>query len=142
MKNAFIILMTLVSTTIFSLDEYIGLTPSEVVENFGAPDVVYSERGLEEHEDDVIFFYNNRVYAYFNNNRVWQLRVDSLYESLLEGIGIGSSSSAVKDALGEAYKVYEDSAVYRRPDAGFPIYLRVYYLNDKVSDLYLFRGDF
>lgn len=134
--------LILFSPYIFSLDQYIGLTPNEVVAEFGAPDYVYSERGESQDQDDVIFFFDNRIYVYFNQNRAWQLRVDSKYENDILGVKLGDNIDNVKSILGEPYKIYEDSLLYKRPDAGYPVYVRIYYENSKVNDLYIFRGDY
>lgn len=142
MKKILLILLTITTFSVFSLDQYIGFTPTEVIETFGAPEYIYTERGAREEEDDIIFFYNNRVYVYFNQNRVWQLRVDVNFKLDVLNIKIGDSKTRVKEVLGDSYKEYDNSTLFRRPDAGYPLYLRVYYVNDKVNDIYLFRGDY
>lgn len=142
MKNILLLILFLTSFSVFTLDQYIGLTPAEVLDTFGPPDYLYSERGQREEEDDIVFFYNTRLYIYFNQNRVWQLRVDKEYSMDVLDIKIGDSLKVVKDFLGEPYKEYEDSSVYRRPDAGYPLFLRIYYIDNMVNDIYLFRGDY
>lgn len=142
MKKILFILLISLSVTIYSLDEYIGYTPAEIIATFGAPDYIYSDRGAREEEDDIIMFYENRLYIYLNQNRVWQLRVDENFKDSVLKVNIGDKRDTVLEILGEPYKTYDDSTVYQRPDAGFPIFLRIYYNLDKVNDIYLFRGDY
>lgn len=142
MKRVILVLLITVKTVIFSLDEYIGFTPTEVIDVFGAPDYMYTERGDREEADDIVYYYNNRLYIYFNQNRVWQVRADGKFELDVLNVRMGDNRSTVIEILGEAYKTYEDSILYRRPDKGYPLFLRIYFSQDKVNDIYLFRGDY
>jgi len=118
------------------------MIPVEVIKEFGSPNYVFTQRGERAEEDDVIFFYDNRVYLYFNQNRVWQIRADSKYEGSILKLKLGDDKSVVNELLGEPHEIKDNSYIYRRPDRGFPLILRLYFLGDKLNDIYLYRGDY
>lgn len=142
MKKTFIILIFVITQSLFSLDNYVGFTPIEIVEMLGAPSNLLSQRGERAEEDDVLFFYDSRVYIYFNQSRVWQMRVDELYEGSILNIKIGDEKDVVLEEFGEPIEEKDNSYIYRIPDNGYPLILRIYFDNDKVNDIYLFRGDY
>lgn len=142
MKKILLLLALIQTGDLFSIDNYIGYTPKEIVTELNAPDYVLSQRGDRPEEDDVIFFYNNRLYIYFNENRVWQMRVDEQFSASVLNVKIGDKRSVVKEILGEPLEERENSYIYRRPDKGYPVILRVYFSGDIVNDIYLYRGDY
>lgn len=142
MKKILMGLILLLSPTLFSLENLIGYTPDRVIETLGAPDYVQVIRGEEEKEDDVLFYYNNSVYIYFNGNRVWQMRVDKNYSDIILRLKLGNSRTYVRSLLGEPLDEKDSSYIYRMPDQGYPLILRLYFTEDRVDDIYLYRGDY
>lgn len=142
MRYCLILVVILVSPILFSMDYYLGYTPDKVIEIFGAPHHLEVERGGNPAEDDVIFFYNSRLYLYFNQNRVWQVRMDRFFDMDVDGLRIGDTQERVLELFGNPDKTESDSLLYHREDMGFPVFLKVYLLDEKVDDIYLFRGDY
>ncbi len=137
-----ILLLTAVIYPLFSYEEKLGFTPTELINTLGAPQNVYTIRGGSPEEDDVLFFYKNSIYAYFNQNRVWQIRLDKNSSETFLGFGSGATEDEIVEILGEPEKIVENSYFYRRPDRGYPVILRLYFENNKLSDLYIYRGDY
>lgn len=142
MKRTSLIFILILTSNLFALENYIGFTPKEIIEELGSPSYVLSQRGDREEEDDVLFFYDNRVYVYFNQNRVWQIRVDEKFTGSVLQLKIGDDKSVILEILGEPLEKKENSFIYRRPDRGYPLILRVYFSGDKLNDIYVYRGDY
>lgn len=142
MKKSFILILFILTNTLFALDNYIGFTPKELINELGAPAWVLPQRGDRAQEDDVMFFYNERIYIYFNQNRVWQMRVDESYTGTVLKLKLGDDISVVREILGEPLEERENSFIYRRPDQGYPVILRLYFSGEKLNDIYMYRGDY
>ncbi len=142
MKKTLLILILVHTNSLFALENYIGYTPKEIIEDLGAPSYVLSQRGERTEEDDVLFFYDNRVYVYFNQNRVWQIRVDQNFTGSILQLKLGDDKSTVIELLGEPLDENDNSLIYRRPDKGYPLILRLYFSGDKLNDIYFYRGDY
>jgi hypothetical protein len=123
------------------LPALVGLTLAEALERFGAPAEVSAVRGEEAWQDDVVFFYPQHLYLFWYQNRVWQVRLDALYEGGFLGLAMGASRSAVRQALGAPMKELEDSVVYQLEERGYPVRLRLYFEEERLVDLYCYRGD-
>ena len=119
----------------------VGLNLAEALERFGAPAEVSAVRGEEAWQDDVVFFYPQHLYLFWYQNRVWQVRLDALYEGGFRGLAMGASRSAVRQALGAPMKELEDSVVYQLEERGYPVRLRLYFEEERLVDLYCYRGD-
>jgi hypothetical protein len=142
MKKIFLIFILALTSSLFALENYIGFTPKEIIDELGAPSYVLSQRGERTEEDDVLFFYDDRVYVYFNQNRVWQIRVDQSYTGSILNLNLGDDKSVVLELLGEPLDEKDNSLIYRRPDKGYPMILRIYFSGDKLNDIYFYRGDY
>lgn len=123
-------------------DDLIGLTPADLIDKVGAPQKTLVERGGKKIEDDVVFFYPNRTYFYLNRSRVWQVRYDKKYSDEILGFSLGDDKSRVIEILGDPLRSDTYSIVYKRPDKGYPVFLRIFFENNKVDDVYLYRGDY
>ncbi|MDR1149540.1 MAG: hypothetical protein LBK66_13010, partial [Spirochaetaceae bacterium] len=75
--------------------DFIGMSVTELFENFGSPAAVYASRGIEIWQDDVVFEYTG-VDFYIYKDKVWQLSLDSG-----RGINMGDPRAAVLLVLGE-----------------------------------------
>jgi hypothetical protein len=119
----------------------VGMTLEQAYRTFGAPFEVYTLRGSEEWQDDVVFYYVDHVYLFWFENRVWQVRTDSRYEGSVFSLRMGESRQRVLEVMGRPLKKLEDSLVYHLEDRGYPIRVRFYFERDLLSDVYCFRGD-
>jgi hypothetical protein len=114
----------------------IGMSVSELIENFGAPGAVYASRGVEPWQDDVVFEYSG-VDFYIYKDKVWQLSLDAGY-----GISKGDPRAAVLLVLGEAAEDNEKYILGRLRDTSWPIEWRFNIENGRVSAIYLYRMDY
>ena len=115
----------------------VGLTLSQVLETFGAPDSVFAVRGPEEWQDDVVFRYKG-LELYLFRDRVWQARSDTA-----QGLRSGDSRENVLALLGEPLLRLDSSFVYQLGGRTWPLRLRVRFdQRGSIADLYLYRADF
>lgn len=144
MKLYWTLILVIISFNLFSLswDDYIGMTPKSLIESIGSPDQVLTERGGHKKEDDVVFFYPDRSYYYFNLNRIWQVRFDKKYEGDILGFKIGETRESIVELLGEPIKEDVYSIIYKRPDKGYPVFIRIFLVDNKAEDVYFYRGDY
>ena len=117
-------------------DNALGITPPQIFKDFGTPDFLYSEN------NDVVIYYNSGFYIYLNKNRVWQVRSDKSFKDKFLSLSIGDDRTDIINTLGNPYKEDSDTLLYKRPDRGYPVFLRLYFNNNKLNDIYLFRGDY
>jgi hypothetical protein len=115
----------------------VGLTLESVFSRYGAPRSVYSVRGVEAWQDDVVFEYADQD-LYIYKDRVWQVGLKSAY-----GIALGARRAEVVLVLGEGYQNFEDHILFPLPSRGWPLTLRVN-LNaaGTASAFFIYRSDF
>ncbi len=123
------------------LPELVGLSPAEVLERLGAPAEVSAVRGEEPWQDDVVFFYPQHLYLFWYQNRIWQVRLDALYQGRFRGLAMGASRAEVREAMGAPMKELPDSLVYQLEERGYPVRLRLYFEEERLVDLYCYRAD-
>ncbi len=140
---------TKLSPEIKSPEELLGLTPEKAYEELGAPEEVFSMRGKREWQDDVVFYYKNHIYLFWFKNRVWQFRADMRFRGTVLDLKQGMERKQVASILGKPMKSEEGSEIYLNPknitryETGFPVRMKVFYDEDnRVSDIYVYRGDF
>jgi hypothetical protein len=115
----------------------IGLPLGELFARFGPPQSVYTARGLEEWQDDVVFRYGDREF-YLYKDRVWQVGLSSAY-----GIRIGEKRDVIPLVLGEGAAVYEGHVLFPLGNQSWAMTLR--FNTDRtgvVSAIFLYRSDF
>lgn len=116
---------------------WLGATLPQILGSFGAPQAVYSVRGPEPWQDDVVFVYD-AVELYWFKDRVWQVRCNAAY-----GVRFGDSKENVVAALGEPLQRLESDFVYQRPSRAWPLRLRLKFgESGGVTDFYVYRADF
>ncbi len=121
----------------------LGMTLKTATETFGAPEQVFPVRGRSAWEDDVVFYYPDHSYLFWFRDRVWQVRVDRRFVgTVIGGVSMGDSRGAVEQVLGKPFHVGLDSEIFILPDRGFPVRARLFFTDDRLSDLYVYRGDF
>jgi hypothetical protein len=116
--------------------EFIGMSIAELFENFGQPRSVYSSRGIEVWQDDVVFEYEG-VDFYIYKDRVWQVSLDAG-----NGISKGDPRAAVMLVLGGAARDNENHILGKLPNTSWPLEWRFNIENGRVSAIYLYRMDY
>jgi hypothetical protein len=143
----FILILFLFRTEIVADDmEYIckiiGMNLQEAYNEFGPPDEIFPLRGEEEWHDDVVFYYNNNMYLFWYQNRVWQVRYDERYSEEFLGLKMGMTKEDVITKMGDPFSIVNNSLIYNLMDRGYPIRLRIFFDNNKLNDAYIYRADF
>ena len=114
----------------------IGITLSELTSRFGMPKQVYAVRGVAEWQDDVVFVYDNGEFYLFGN-RVWMLKVRSVYN-----IKDGDTKASVTRTLGEG-RDFEGYTLYQLPSRAWPMMFRINWTSsERVEGIYIYRSDF
>jgi hypothetical protein len=124
----------------------IGLTLHDLFESSRIPDEVFPNRGVEEREDNVVFYYSEGVYFFLYENRVWQVRYDRYFSETFYTLKLGMSRTQVlsnsleKELLplvsGEDYLTFQIS------DSPYPVRMKLYFVDELLDDFYLYRADF
>jgi len=123
-------------------DAVIGLTLNEAFSKFGNPAEVFPIRGESEETDNVVFYYNSHLYLFWYKNRVWQIRADNRFEGKLCGISPQMTFKKVKEILGRPFASDEGSYVFLYTEADYTVKIRVFISDQKVEDIYVYRGDY
>ena len=122
--------------------EILGLIIPQALEEYGTPLRLFSVRGSEAWQDDVVFFYNEYMYLYWFQNRVWQVRFDHRYAGRVAGLEMGHTIDEVTEALGTPHYTGDGSLFYDVRDEGFPVRLRLVFDERRLNDVYIYRSDF
>lgn len=125
-----------------ALINLLGYTLPEAFDTFGIPEEVFPMRGDYDWQDDVVFYYNNNLYLYWYKNRVWQIRADKRYSEPVLGVTIGMSQNEVIETLGDPFYQDKDSIIVMVADRGYPIRGRLFFKDNKLEDIYIYRADF
>jgi len=126
----------------WDLLSFIGMNPLEALEILGPPGEIYPYRGREDWQDNVVFFYSDRLYLFWYDNRVWQIRLDGNYTGLVFDFSMGDSKEKILDSMGKPFARDDRSLIYFLPDKGYPVKMRLFFEENRLSDFYLYRGDF
>ena len=121
---------------------YLGMNLEDALEEPGPPESIYPFRGDTPKQDTVVFYYPEHVYLYWFDDRVWQVRFDHRFEGPVMGIRFGYGRSEVKGLLGRPAYSDEESLVFELDGTPFPVRVRIFFLEDGVHDIYIYRGDF
>jgi hypothetical protein len=114
----------------------IGLRLEDLFLRFGAPGTVHAARGDEDWQDDVVFVYNEWDF-YIYRDRVWQIGIKSGY-----GIKIGDAKAAALLVLADKARDNGDYLLYPITGGAWPLSLRVNFIANKVSGIFVYRTDF
>jgi hypothetical protein len=121
---------------------WIGLELKNAYDSFGPPQEVFTFRGQEEWQDNVVFFYPDFVYLFWYRDRVWQVRCDARYRGSLFGLTLGMEREAVKRALGRPVKEQGESIYFDIDTLKYPIRVRLVFSGQTLCDVYMYRSDF
>jgi len=114
----------------------IGFTLSDLINRFGVPRSVYSVRGLQEWQDDVVFVYDEADF-YIIKDRVWQVGLKSAYL-----IRSGDSRAAVSSNFGEPLSSGEDYVIFPLRGNHWPLALRCNFdSTGRVKAIFIYRLD-
>ncbi|MDR0409011.1 MAG: hypothetical protein LBH18_01235 [Spirochaetaceae bacterium] len=119
-----------------NLVNLIGMSVTELFDNFGPPAAVYASRGIETWQDDVVFEYPG-VDFYIYKDRVWQLNLEAG-----GGISTGDPRAAVLLVLGDTARDKGSHILGRLRNTSWPIEWRFNIEGGKVSAIYLYRTDY
>ncbi|AEJ20440.1 hypothetical protein [Gracilinema caldarium] len=115
----------------------VGASLQSIITQFGSPMAVYTVRGQESWQDDVVFSYEG-IDLYWYQNRVWQIAVPQGY-----GIKQGDSREIVLTVLGEPLIQQDTYLIFRLPSRGWPLRLKVQLTEEhKVNGLFVYRPDY
>ncbi|MEM5947520.1 hypothetical protein WKV44_03080 [Spirochaetia bacterium 38H-sp] len=150
MKRLFVLFCVIIlSFPVFSDDELfdyvslMGMDIASLIDTYGIPSSVYSVRGAEEWQDDVVFDYG--AFAVFLwDNRVWQILFTDDFAYKVEGLVLGMNWDEAVSSLSAFSLVFEDDEkkVFVLPRWSYPVRLVVMKENDVLSKIYVYRSDF
>ena len=115
---------------------YIGMKLEDMFNRFGTPRSVYSSRGTEHWQDDVVFTYGEGDF-YVYRDRIWQVGLKSVF-----GINIGDVKAVALLVLGENVMDEGGYLLYNIPGGSWPVSLRINLSAGKVSAIFVYRPDF
>jgi hypothetical protein len=119
----------------------IGMDPAQLFAVLGAPSQIFAWRGEEPGEDDIVFFYPDFRYVFWFQSRVWQLRFDRRYAGTVLGFAIGMDRAEAQ-ARGEGKLLDSGGSLYFVLDTGpYPVRVRLAMADDRIVDIYVYRGD-
>ncbi len=126
----------------FDPTQYIGLDLKGALDLLGAPAEMYSFRGSEESQDNVVFYFADFLYLFWYRNRVWQVRCDRRFARPLLGVAMGMPREVIERTLQRQLIPKGDSLYFDLDDGKFPLRVRMVFVNGALSDLYVYRSDF
>ena len=132
-------LFTQSSSAISRQDEFfsiIGLKIDELLSRYGTPVSVFSSRGDEIWQDDVVFEYEEGNF-YLYRDRVWQISIKSAY-----GMNVGDAKSVALLIIGEMAMDFGDYILYNLEYGSWPLALRININSEKISEIFIFRSDY
>ena len=80
----------------FDPTQLIGLDLKAALDTLGTPQEVFSFRGQDDTEDNVVFFYSDYLYLFWYRNRVWQVRCDHRFARPLFGLAMGMPREVIE----------------------------------------------
>ncbi len=126
----------------FDPTRLIGLDLSGAMSTLGVPQEVFSYRGDDASQDNVVFYYGNYLYLFWYQNRVWQVRCDNRFNKPLFGLTLGMARDAVTRSFTIPLTPDGDSLYFDVNDAQYPIRVRLVFADGALSDVYVYRSDF
>ncbi len=110
------------------------------------PSEIFSNRGVEVDEDHVVFYYSSGVYLFLFNNRVWQVRYDRTYAGDFRKLEMGQLREEILSRFLETELIPISTGVdyltFELDDAPYPVRMKLYFSEDILDDLYVYRADF
>jgi hypothetical protein len=138
----FLSILTRISADDFDPTRFIGLDIPAAVAALGLPQEMFTYRGGEEKQDNVVFYYPDFLYLFWYKNRVWQVRCDRRFTSTVFGLTLGASREQVERTSLRPLAPNGDSLYFDLSDGSFPLRVRLVFTASVLSDLYVYRSDF
>ena len=121
----------------------IGMSLTSVVTELGLPQSMFTYRGADESQDDVVFYYPDHSYLFWYKDRVWQVRYDRRATAVVHGVSLGMSRAEVQAVVSERPLVESGDSLYFDLDGtSFPIRVRLVFAGSSVTDIYVYRSDY
>jgi hypothetical protein len=120
------------------IEDAVGLTLSEVFTFYGMPDAVYTVRGAEEWQDDVVFVYSEKkLDLYIYKDRVWQVSAPAAL-----GVKKGDRKEAALRILAGSVEDRGSYLLYNEERSVWPKYARFNIDGDgRIGAIYIYRPD-
>ena len=125
-----------------TVSSLLGTSLGEAFQSFGVPRKVFSLRGEEPWQDNVVFEYDEGLSFFWYKDRVWQLRFGPGFHGSFGDAGMGSSREKVLAVLGVPLHAEDDWMLYHLTGKGYPLRLRLFFGAAGLEDIYIYRGDF
>ena len=119
-----------------ALVSFVGMTLNELFRQFGVPRTVYTARGDEQWQDDVVFSYNEGDFYIFGD-RVWQVGLKSAC-----GLKTGDVKAVALMVFGETAQDKGDYILCPLPGGSWPLSLRVNVGDGRITGFFIYRTDF
>ncbi len=120
----------------------IGLDPASAFKAFGPPREIFPFRGVEDGEDNVVFFYDDYLYMFWFRNRVWQVRFDRRFDGQVLGLSLGMTREQVEQASTRSLISTGDSLYFDVAGASYPVRVRLMFDAEGLCDIYVYRSDY
>lgn len=124
----------------------LGSGIEKIFQSESIPSEIFSNRGVEADEDHVVFYYNSGVYLFLFNNRVWQVRYDRTYTGGFRDLKIGQLREEILSRFLETeltpISTGDDYLTFELDDSPYPVRMKLYFSEDLLDDLYVYRADF
>ena len=121
---------------------FIGMDLRSAVDSLGLPRDMFTFRGEEETQDNVVFYYSDSLYLFWYRNRVWQVRCDHRFSGSVLGLSLGMSREEVERAFPATLTAVGDSLYFDLQGRSPPMRVRMVFTLKLLSDLYVYRSDF
>lgn len=130
------------ATDDFDPTKLIGLDLKSAMSQLGVPQSVYTFRGDDADQDNVVFYYSNYLYLFWYQDRVWQVRFDRRFAHALFGLTLGTPRDVIMRSFSRPLTAREDSLYFDIDDSEFPLRVRLVFADGVLSDVYVYRSDF
>jgi len=126
----------------FDPTQYIGQDLKSALDSLGAPKEVFTFRGHDDAQDNVVFFYPDFLYLFWYRNKVWQVRCDRRFAKPLFGFAMGMPREVIERTSARHFTAVGDSLYFDLDDAKYPMRVRLVFASGALIDLYVYRSDF
>ena len=123
------------------LTAMLGWTPEEAAASFGVPESMFVHRGGTAEEDNIVFYYQDCRYLFWFRDRVWQVRADERWSGEVDGVRMGMTREGVAQLWGAPINDGDEAPSWMLPDQGYPVRIRLYFVDDRLADIYVYRSD-
>jgi hypothetical protein len=120
----------------------IGLDLPGAVGALGLPQKMFAYRGVDESQDNVVFYYSDYRYLFWYKDRVWQVRCDRRFAGHVYGLSLGMTREEAERTCPQQLVPNGDSLYFDLDGEKYPIRVRLVFVADALTDLYVYRSDY